>query len=686
MSDEARSAMSVMEDGASTAGQQLDQVRFSNLLLESIKEVAIFAVDRNGLISTWNAGATRVFGYEAVEALGLMYAAIFPHEFADSGGPARILEAAARDGRFEEEAWRVRKDGQRFWADALVTPLHTDTGEVVGFGVITRDLSTQYEAQRRQRHFVVALDVTSDFVMLADAEWRYEYLNPASRLMFGLSADDDVKTLSFQQVHPAWAARLLLTEALPTAIERGVWSGDSALLSRDGREIPVSQVLVAVRAADGSVEFLASISRDIHDRKHAEAMQQFRIDTGNALAQAIDVSTVEERVAQLAVPTLADVCLVDALQANDTVELVAVAVAPAIADDEFREVLQQVIHRPTPLMRNATVGLNRVLERDDAELVPEVVDAWLSAAIPDEPRLRLTRSYHPHSLMTVPLSARGQRLGAITFLSSVSGRRFSSADLELAQQFATRAALAIDNARLHAMLKQAIRSRDEVLAVVAHDLRNPLNTIGMAAELVREPSVSDEDRARQLDIIHRSVGVADRLIRDLLDVSRIEAGRLELDCAPTQLASLIDEVAAMLRPQAAARTIELDVRLPTGDPVVLADAARLRQVLFNLVGNALKFTDNGGTVSIGADAADDAIQISVTDTGIGIPEDAREHIFDRFWQVKHSVRGGAGLGLAIAKSIVEAHGGRIWVESRAGGGTVFRFTIPLHAKCTPDGK
>lgn len=681
MNDSEHESTSAPASAADSAGELLDQVPFTNLLLENIKEVAIFAVDSDGLISTWNAGAERVFGYSASEVLGLAYDTIFPPEVAMSGGPARILEAAARDGLFEEEAWRVRKTGEWFWGDALITPLRTAAGDLVGFGVITRDLSERYQAQSRQRRCIAVFDATSDLVALADAEWQFEYLNPAGRTLLGIPMEEDVGALSVQAIHPPWAGRVLLGEALPSAVERGIWRGDSALLSRDGREIPVSQVVIAVRTADGAVEFLASIARDISAHRQAEAMQQFLIDIGNDLARGVGASTISDRVVQLAVPMLADVCLLDALRPDEQLELIAAAAM----QDNIRGKLEPLLDRATPLVRNATVGLHRVLQQHDPELVPDVVDAWLRAAIPDDDRLRVARSLHPRSAMIVPLSAHGRRLGVITFYSSVSGRRFGPADLGHAQQFATRAALAIDNARLYEQLQRAIHSRDEVLAVVAHDLRNPLSTVSMAADLAREPALAQEDRSRQLNIIRRAVGVADRLIGDLLDISRIEAGHLTLDCAPTPLAPLFEEVAEMLRAQAERRAIALDVYMPAGEDLVWADAARLRQVLYNLVGNALKFTGEGGSISIRADPLDDSVRISVLDTGIGIPEDARDHVFDRFWQAKHSPRGSAGLGLAIAKGIVEAHRGRIWVESRAGGGSIFSFTIPRHAQPAPDG-
>lgn len=222
--------------------------------------------------------------------------------------------------------------------------------------------------------------------------------------------------------------------------------------------------------------------------------------------------------------------------------------------------------------------------------------------------------------------------------------------------------------------EQAIRTRDDVLAIVSHDLRNPLNTIVMAASLLDMP-IEEEKRAAQIAVIRRAAAGMDHLIGDLLDASAIQAGRLTLERAPVRLAPLLEETRRMFEAKAQEKNLRLEVSAPA-DIVVNADQFRIQQVLGNFLSNAVKFTPEGGEVEVHAVEGDDEARIVVRDTGPGIPEEQLPHIFDRFFHADRSQRGGAGLGLAISKSIVEAHDGRIEVESREGVGSAFSFTIP----------
>ena len=229
-----------------------------------------------------------------------------------------------------------------------------------------------------------------------------------------------------------------------------------------------------------------------------------------------------------------------------------------------------------------------------------------------------------------------------------------------------------------AAAESALRTRDEVLAVVSHDLRNPLSVIDMCAVSLADRLPSDDEGARHLiRTIENSTQWMNRLIEDLLDVARVEAGRLALDRQLCDLVVVISEATVMLEPLIAEKSLTLREELPERLPPTNVDARRVVQVLENLVSNAVKHTAAGGEIRIRADAANGEIRVAVADTGAGIPADNLPHLFDRFWQARGARRGGAGLGLAIAKGIVEAHGGRIWVESTLGEGSTFRFSLPI---------
>jgi signal transduction histidine kinase len=220
----------------------------------------------------------------------------------------------------------------------------------------------------------------------------------------------------------------------------------------------------------------------------------------------------------------------------------------------------------------------------------------------------------------------------------------------------------------------AVRTRDDVLAIVSHDLRNPLGTITMAAGLLELP-IAEERKSEQIGVIKRAAEGMNRLIADLLDVSAVESGRFQVELEPVPIEPLLREACRMLDEHAAKKEQRLDCELAPELPVVRGDRHRILQVLTNLVGNAIKFTPEKGRITVRAEPEPNGVVVSVEDTGPGISDADLPHIFDRFWHIGRSRRGGAGLGLAIAKGIVEAHAGRIWVTSRPGHGSTFSFAL-----------
>ncbi len=222
--------------------------------------------------------------------------------------------------------------------------------------------------------------------------------------------------------------------------------------------------------------------------------------------------------------------------------------------------------------------------------------------------------------------------------------------------------------------------RDETLAVVAHELRDPLHTIAVGLEtMLKLQPPGDERAARQLVLMQRTVGRMNRLIVDLLDVTRIEAGNFALAQGHAQVQPLLNEVLELFEAPARQRSISLTCHAPQAMPCVIGERDRLLRVLSNLVGNAVKFTPPHGGISVHVRLLEEALCFSVEDTGPGIPSESLPQLFERFWQANRAGRVGIGLGLPIATTIVEAHGGRIWVESVPGGGTTFHFTVP----CAP---
>ena len=279
--------------------------------------------------------------------------------------------------------------------------------------------------------------------------------------------------------------------------------------------------------------------------------------------------------------------------------------------------------------------------------------------------------------MAVPLVSRGQTIGVI-LTAAAEGTLFTQEDAALVSELSRRGSLAIDNARLYFESQQAVHAREEVLAIVSHDLRNPLNAVMLAASLLQTSEKIAPDDSEQLEIIDISAKRMQRLIEDLLDVTRLEGGKqLPIDPAPLDVQSLFEETYELFKSQAVRGSITLRCNAPKDVPPVYADRHRVLQVLSNLIGNAMKFTPPGGMITCRAESEDGKVLITVADSGPGIPHENLGDIFNPYWQAKRTARLGAGLGLPIAKGIVESHGGKIWVESETGTGTKFFFTLPV---------
>ena len=399
--------------------------------------------------------------------------------------------------------------------------------------------------------------------------------------------------------------------------------------------------------------------------------QRFLAEASRLLAETVDYAATLKIVARLAVPSIADWCVVDLLQDDGTMARVAIA-----HRDPARHTLARKLQENFPPLAGAPAGPAHVVHTGRTEFEPWVSESRLGAIAPELERRHLLGALGMRSYISVPLSTRRRVLGTISFFTDTA-RSLSADDVEMAEDLAQRAATAIDNARLYDQAQRALQVRDDMLAIVTHDLRAPLSAI-VAAAAMQVATAGDDDRGRHVrqraESIQRAATHVTRLIRDLTDIGQMDTGRFTVERTPQDPAALVCEVIDTLRPYAAQHGTRLQANIVGTIPSVSADGDRIVQVLSNLVGNAVNV--GAPDVVVGVEARREDLLFTVSDNGPGLRAEDRPHMFDRYWRSKTASYKGMGLGLPIAKQIVDGHGGRIWVDTQPGAGSTFFFTLP----------
>jgi PAS domain S-box-containing protein len=535
-------------------------------------------------------------------------------------------------------------------------------------------LSPQGEQALRVSDAIIA--ISADAIISTDEEQRIIRFNYGAESIFGYTVEEvlgePIEILLPERFRATHREHVDRFRDSPVAARRMGERRPISGLRKNGQEFP-AEASISKMSLDDRLIFTV-VLRDVTDRLRTEQGQRFLAQAGALLAGSLDADQTLESIASLAVPVLGDWCVVF-LGGSDVPLRRALTVHAHHGSTEamrrLREIPVQV--RPEhPFLHELLRGESVKLADFDESFIDAMADSPIHAAV--------LRSLRPHSLIAVPLKARDRIMGAIAFfLDEDSKRVHDDTDLELAEELGRRAALALDNARLYHEAQTAVRTRDDVLAVVSHDLGNPLSAIRVGTTvLLRQlpESPANEVARRQVENIRSSALQMERLIRDLLQVKQIEAGYLTLERERLAPVVLLSEAVEQLEPLVFAKEQNLRRVDETDGAYVYGDRERLLQVFSNLIGNAVKFTPSGGQITIGAQARDQVVVFSVSDSGPGIPQEHLPHVFDRFWQARRTGRHGIGLGLAIVKGIVEAHGGSVSVDSEIGQGSTFRFTLP----------
>jgi PAS domain S-box-containing protein len=602
-------------------------------LVESVRDYAIFLLDPEGRIASWSAGAKRLKGWSAVEVIGKHFSIFYPQDAIDKRWPEYELETAARLGRFEDEGWRVRKDGTRFWANVIITALHDDAGRLVGYAKVTRDLSERRENEERLREseerFRLLVENVQDYaIFMLDPEGRVVSWNRGARRIKGYEPSEVVGR-HFSIFYPPEAiARDWPATELKEAARAGHFEDEGWRVRKDGTRFWANVVITALRDAEGRLRGFSKITRDLSERR----------------AQ-------EERLRE--------------------------------SEERFRLLLEGIedyaIFMLDPLGR--VTSWNTGAERMTGYSETEILGQSFARFYPAED---MAAGRPAEDLRTAMLNRRAEDLGwrlrkdgerfwaetVLTALHDAEGRLrgFAQVTRDMSER------------KRMESLEQQGRRLTEFLAMLAHELRNPLAPIRNAVSIMGAHRELPPQVAWSRGVIERQTGQLARLVDDLLDVSRITRGKLRMKGEAMDLNTAVHRAIEGARPLIDARRQSLEVRLADHPLAVHGDMTRLTQVVVNLLNNAAKYTPEGGRIEVESTEERDDCVVRVRDNGMGIPPYLLDRVFDLFAQGDRTLdrsEGGLGIGLTLARRIVALHGGSIVARSDgAGRGAEFEVRLP----------
>jgi PAS domain S-box-containing protein len=718
----------------------LDASAFHKRIVERMAE-GVSLANEDGIILYTNPAEDRMFGYEPGELLGRHVTALnaLPPE-ENARVVAEVMAQVRATGESNGEFRNLRKDGTPFTTYARITSV--ELGGRTHFVWVQEDVTERKRAHERTARLQSLSAALSRAVTLGDvAEAAVTAGMAAASARTGglwrLSGDGRFAELLASACYPDEAVERLRrlplegsVAAIPIleAIRSGepVWMESRAELREPvesvGGEIPLDQSfaclpLVVERRTVGGIAFtfprihgfdeddrvlLVVLARQcalalerarLYDEAQlANQRSAFLARASEILSSSLDYERTLEALTRLAVPSIADCCAVDMVGDGGSIHRISAAHA-----DPTSEQVASEFHRRYPIRIDAPSGVGKVIRTGVPELLEDIVREPPAEGSPGVTHQQVEmQALGIRSYLSVALKARGRVLGALTLVHASSGRRYTEADLPLAEDIARRAAIAVDNALLYREAQtqmrnaeEASRAKDEFLATVSHELRTPLTSIlGWTQILRAQRTVTPGKIERALQTIERNARAQAQLIEDLLDVSRIIQGKMRLEVVRVDPSMVIEAALESVRPAAEAKEIRLETRLEPNAGTIQGDPSRIQQVVWNLLTNAIKFTPRTGQIRVALERVGGEIEISVTDTGRGIPLEFLPHVFERFRQADARptrATGGLGLGLAIVRHLAELHGGWVRAESDGEGkGATFRVRLPASSRSAED--
>jgi PAS domain S-box-containing protein len=657
------------------------RARDARLYLAAIVESsddAIIGENLEGIITSWNKGAERLYGYTAGEMVGRPISILVPPDCRDE--LQAMMERVRGGERIEHfETERVRKDGSRVDVSLSISAVRDAEGTLIGVSKFARDITERKRVmgalRRSEAQYRQLADAMPQIVWTTGPDGEIDYYNQRWYEFSGAPVGVG---------NEAWSA-IVHPDDLPPATQRwaeslragSLFEMELRLLDRrsGGYRWHLLRT-VPVRNDAGAVERWYGTATDINEQKRAGEAAQFLAEASAALASLVDYESTLQKVVRSAVPYFADWAAVDVGGAGESLRRLAVA-----HENPEKIRLAQELWQRYPPDPKAAGGISHVFRTGQPEVIEEITDEMLQKGARDADHLRLIRALGLRSYICVPLVVSGKTLGVLTFATAESRRRYSRADLSLAEDLSHRAAVAIENADLYRALREEDRRKTEFLALLAHELRNPLAPLRNGLQVIRLAGGDSEALQQAHAMMERQLTGLVRLVDDLLDVSRISRGKIVLRKEQLDLAEVVRTALETSDPLIRERGHELCVTLPEEPTFVDADRTRLAQALCNLLSNAAKYTDRGGRIWLTAEREGREVVLRVKDTGSGIAPEMLPRVFDLFTQVDRTLessQGGLGVGLSIVKRLVEMHGGSVEAHSEGYGmGSEFVIRLPV---------
>ena len=632
-------------------------------------EAQVDAFFDRAFLAECNETMARMYGFETPgELVGTRLADMMPASDPVNREYLRAFAASGYRLTGHESREKDRHGRLKFFRNSLVGIVEDDA-ITRAWGTQT-DITEQKQAEAQLREsearFRLMADNAPVLIWLADTANRGTFFNRPWLQFTGGTLDEQLGTGWIRAIHPD-DRETAATTCQQHFDRRESFSMEFRMRRHDGAYRWVLDHGTPLVDGAGAFQGYIGACVDITDVKAAQERASLLAAAGKALALSLDYRQTLQRVASSAVPHMADWCVIDMCREDGTLERVAVAHREPAAMPHLTELAARQPRLQGPLAD--AVGTRR------AVLVRQVDEATLRQVAQDERHLDLLQALAPRSAIVAPVVSRERVLGAISLVLSDSGRSYDAQDVGAVEDLAYRVAMAIDNARLYEEAQAANRAKDDFLARLSHELRTPLNAVlGWALMLrgVGEPARLD----RGLDVIDRNARALSRIIEDLLDFSRNVRGGLRIDLVPTDLRDVARQAIMSVAPLAVPR--EIVIRLTAAGPAtVKGDPARLQQVVWNLLTNAIKFTPAGGSIVVNLECTPEWVRLVVRDTGSGIRPELMSTIFDPFRQGDAHGTPGLGLGLAIVRQIVEAHGGTVEARNAVDGpGAIFVVSLP----------